>query len=305
MAYDAIVAASSNKRMKSPIASLLSRCVLLLTTLGANAFLPPYSSVRLPPQRTFPFLSVSKLVKPCTTLLRVATDPVESANKEANVEGEDDDFPMPWSQFQDYCLRDNLSKYVVSLSVDGKEGSKQQLYALWRTMMREVPELSGYDIDFLRDVHFQQLKRDNENATLTETPKVLPMLDDYNFESSGGLSGRVYGIPGVADGTNIVTTSIASILTVSQGYVQTEDGAATYELGTPHRDAYSLDDANTRVQEFSSQALNIASQGLSATPDEDPDTQLVRLGYITAVMLAGATAVDMLSHHLTLEVFWV
>jgi len=38
---------------------------------------------------------------------------------------------------------------------------------------------------------------------------------------------------------------------------------------------------------------------------KDPDGYLVKLGASTGLLLAGATAVNMLSHHLTVNVFWV
>ena len=38
---------------------------------------------------------------------------------------------------------------------------------------------------------------------------------------------------------------------------------------------------------------------------EDGDGMLLRLGALSGVLLAGATAINMLSHHLTVNVFWV
>ncbi len=37
----------------------------------------------------------------------------------------------------------------------------------------------------------------------------------------------------------------------------------------------------------------------------DTDEDLVRLGGLAAVVLSGALAVDLLSHHLTINMFWV
>ena len=39
--------------------------------------------------------------------------------------------------------------------------------------------------------------------------------------------------------------------------------------------------------------------------EENPDADLVRLGGLTAAVLAGAVAIDILSHHLTINMFWV
>jgi hypothetical protein len=234
----------------------------------------------------------------------VSKDEKEESSKELD---------MPYSKFQEWALRDNLPRYVVSIPV-GTPG-RQKLYALWRTMSREVTELSGYPVDVLQEMFTRQLKHKEDNdAALPVTPDVLPLLDEFEFESTGGLSGRVYGIPGVADGTKIETTVVKNVqFTVPKGYVQTEDGAVAYELGTPLRDFYSLDGtaSGTTMRDISS-SMAKAAAGLAkgvvvnAPPaDEDLDTMLVRLGVVTAVALGGATAVSMLSHHLTVNVFWV
>jgi len=298
---------------------LLIAITLVLTAITpANAFLPPYCFVRLPPQRTFPSLSVKEIIKP-TTLLRVSSAPqqtvtesIENEDKENKEEEKEEEFDMPFSKFQEWALRDNLPRYVVSIPV--QDGSQQQLCALWRTMMREVTELGGYPVEMLKEMHARQLKRKDGDATLSVTPSVLPLLDEFEFEASGGLSGHVYGIPGVADGTRIVTNEVKDVqLTVPKGYVQTKDGAVAYELGTPLRESYSLDAATNQVRDVSSKATNtaagLAKGAVSNVPvpvgEEDPDTMLVRIGFATAVVLAGATAVNMLSHHLTVNVFWV
>jgi hypothetical protein len=84
---------------------------------------------------------------------------------------------MPWSDLPAYALRDNLPKYKRVLP-----GKKPKSYALWRTMMQDVPELSGYPIEFLK----QKAATEEEQA-----PDVLPFLDNFYFEPSGGLSGQV------------------------------------------------------------------------------------------------------------------
>jgi hypothetical protein len=256
--------------------------------------------------------------------LFVSTSP--SANDVSKDEKEEslDELDMPYSKFQEWALRDNLPRYVVSIPV-GTPG-RNKLYALWRTMSREVTELSGYPINVLQEMYTRQLKHreDSDDATALPvvTPDVLPLLDEFEFESSGGLSGRVYGIPGVADGTKIETTVVKNVqFTVPRGYVQTEDGAVAYELGTPLRDFYSLQGISGggggggggTMREISTSmakaAAELAAKGVAVTApppaNEDADTMLVRLGVVTAVVLGGATAVSMLSHHLTVNVFWV
>jgi hypothetical protein len=48
-------------------------------------------------------------------------------------------------------------------------------------------------------------------------------------------------------------------------------------------------------------ALNLAG----SVSDKETRDMLTTLGATTAILLGGATAVNMLSHHLTVNVFWV
>eukprot|EP00521_Asterionellopsis_glacialis_P016327 CAMPEP_0195300776 /NCGR_PEP_ID=MMETSP0707-20130614/28107_1 /TAXON_ID=33640 /ORGANISM="Asterionellopsis glacialis, Strain CCMP134" /LENGTH=316 /DNA_ID=CAMNT_0040363561 /DNA_START=180 /DNA_END=1127 /DNA_ORIENTATION=+ len=231
---------------------------------------------------------------------------------------EDKNLDMPWTDFQEWALRDNLPKYLVSIPTK-KSGNKQELFALWRTMTREVTELSGYPIDFLQEMHGKYLLKklkeeeyDDDKVRVKVTPGMLPFLDEFEFATGGGVSGKAYGIPGIADGTKIETTGIKDVTaTVPKGYVRTEDGSIAYELGIPLRDFYSLDgtsgtkDALLNTGKSVTKTANgaLASSG-AGSYQEDPDAMLLRLGASTGILLAGATAVNMLSHHLTVNVFW-
>lgn len=94
---------------------------------------------------------------------------------------------MPWSDFHSYALRDNLPRYTRVLP-----GETPKTYALWRTMLQEVPELSGYPIEFLREKFTSREKDGSEdNSAVLKAPEVLPFLDSFYFEPSGGLSGQV------------------------------------------------------------------------------------------------------------------
>jgi len=99
---------------------------------------------------------------------------------------------LPWSEFHDWALRDNLPKYTRTLP-----GVTSKTYALWRTMLQDVPELSGYPIDFLQMKYAQPpLKREVNITTATAqaldvVPEKLAFLNNFYFEPSGGLSGQV------------------------------------------------------------------------------------------------------------------
>lgn len=214
---------------------------------------------------------------------------------------------MPWSDSQNSALHDNLSKYTVQIPLQAgeiKEGS--QVYGLWRTMLKEVPQLAGYPIDFLQEMHAEQIK--NNETLLEGTPGLLPYLDDYEFASAGGVSGKVYGIAGIADGTRIETSSVSNIeVTLPQGFVRTTDGSSAYEVGRPKREEFSTDGvAASSIAKGGELLKNVQNAGsLEPMTVEDSDGMLMRLGASTGILLAGATAVSMLSHHLTVNVFWV
>ena len=135
---------------------------------------------------------------------------------------------MPWSDAQEWALLENLPKYVIFV------GARR--YARWRTMSREVPELAGYPATFLRQMHRRgrSIAVEDEDRGAQGTLGLLPMIDDFEFLLEGGVVGRVYGLPGVADGSRIRTPSLVRAeQTVPLGYVTTNDD------GLPFSD-YSL-----------------------------------------------------------------
>ena len=223
---------------------------------------------------------------------------------------EDDKLSMPWSDVQDFALRDHLPRYTIMIPLNKKskkeDSSSTTVYALWRTMLKEIPELAGYPIDFLQDMHARQNKE--ENTKSNTTPGLLPYLDDYEFAAAGGVSGKIYGVPGLADGTRIETSAVSSIeVTLPKGFVRCVDGSAAYELGLPKREAFSASATASAGKKASGELLNTVNNVSSMVPQttEEADGMLLRLGASTAVLLAGATAINMLSHHMTVNVFWV
>mmetsp|Transcript_9770 Transcript_9770/g.13783 ORF Transcript_9770/g.13783 Transcript_9770/m.13783 type:complete len:313 (-) Transcript_9770:52-990(-) len=257
---------------------------------------------------------------PCSQSFRYLKAATTSSGSDFSLDQDDEStedkkLDMPWTDFQEWALRDNLPKYLVSIPT--KKSGKQELFALWRTMTREVTELSGYPIDFLQEMHGKYLLKakedDDDKVRVQVTPGMLPFLDEFEFATGGGVSGKAYGIPGIADGTKIETTGIKDVTaTVPKGYVRTEDGSIAYELGIPLRDFYSLDGTSGTKDALLNAGKSVAKTANGALANsgagsyqEDPDAMLLRLGASTGILLAGATAVNMLSHHLTVNVFWV
>lgn len=264
---------------------------------------------------------------------------------------------MPWSDFHEWALRDSLPKYTRVLP-----GATPKIYALWRTMLQDVPELSGYPINFLqRKCAKQPSKTENSSgniitsnatASMKAVPDVLPYLDNFCFVPSGGLSGQVsivaclmivfyseknyhpaeivhsspvdqvYGVAGLKDGTQIETSPVEQVeVTIPLGYVLTEDAEIAYELGAPLAETdgegdYSLDGMSRRAGKTAGSLSRSASDGMTTAvgkrgsvwnyeSEEDPNSLLIKLGASTGLLLAGATAINILSHHLTVNVFWV
>jgi hypothetical protein len=246
--------------------------------------------------------------------LKISQDQTSVEATAANskqAEEEEERFAMPWSDIQAWALRDNIAKYtiMIPLTRGGKETA--EVYALWRTMTNELTDVAGYPIDFLQDMYARQRKKDE--SPMQATPMLLPYLDEYDFTSAGGMSGRVYGVPGLADGTTIETSAVDNVqLTLVKGFIRTSDGSAAYELGRPQREEFtSFDEAKKgasgallrNLKNAGSQVAPLARE--AADSAEDADQMLVRLGASTGILLAGATAINMLSHHMTVNVFWV
>ena len=169
-------------------------------------------------------------------------------------------------------------------------------------------------------------------AATATAPGLLPLLDQFEFQSNGGVSGQIQGLKGIADGTTVQTSPLVHVqLTVPRGYVLTEDGSSAYELGVPvseDEDFYSLDNiakmnmnmgkniqdmdagdmagvVKAGVEGTGKLAGNIASAAITSAGDEETTRMLVNLGATTGILLGGAMAVNLLSHHLTVNMFWV
>ena len=243
-----------------------------------------------------------------------------------------DDFDMPWSTNQEWALQDKISKYTINIprlnnpTLKGG-GLNKTTFALWHTMTNEVTELMGYEIDYLQ-MKYSALLEDSEGGKLAP-PGVLPYIDDFEFRNNGGIKGRIYGLVGIESGTEIVTSPLKEVeLTLPRGFALTGDGSCAYELGTPKSERskvenFNRDSVNTALNSYSMDLSSMKEDGgrlLSDIGDKsgqvagnavkelgDPQTSqmVVNLAGTTAVVLGAATAMNMLSHHLTVNVFWV
>ena len=277
--------------------------------------------------------SASSAAESNVTSSTSSTAVAEPTIREDEDDQEDEEqLEMPWSNVQEWALQDNLAKFTVIIPPP-VTGGKARRYAMWRTLMREVPELAGYPVPFLLKMHQRSLKKKSTDSNTREegTPGVLPMVDDFEFISNGGISGRAYGLPGIADGTSIQSPSLISAeTTVPLGYVTTKGDANSenevgfsYELGNcASSSEYSLngtersaalaaarrlvlEGAVDTTRGAASVAKDMAVTGSGLLSDTETNRDLAYLGGATAMLLASATAVGMLSHHLTVNVFWV
>jgi hypothetical protein len=232
----------------------------------------------------------------------------------------------PWSDAQDWALKDNLPTYMFKIPRTLRKGSSSKItmatYALWRSLLQDVPELAGYPADVLQARYQMQqqeahIKTDSSDTNASEMIGILPFLQDYEFSAQGGVCGTVYGLEGVADGSRIETSAVANVQeTLPMGYVQTTDGSALFEMGRPMSSSgtSSETDASWKIlsgataasaQRLALDAAASSEKALVTGGVTDADGYLVRLGAVTGIMLAGATAINMISHHMTVNVFWV
>ena len=266
------------------------------------------------------------------------------------------DLDLPWGKRQSWALKDCVNKYLVEIpQLENGDDNSDCTYVMWRALTRENIELAGYDIEFLRLKYVDAMADDdNDNGNgngngadsntdapvkanmkaKAKAPGALPLLDNFEFQSNGGVSGKIQGLRGIADGTTVQTSPLVHVqLTIPRGYVLTEDGSAAYELGFPlSEERYSLDIAkmnvnvnvNMPMSSMSSVMSSIDGDELKKTlksgveetgkvasniavsvGDRETTSMLVNLGASTAILLGGATALNMLAHHLTVNVFWV
>lgn len=248
----------------------------------------------------------------------------------------------PWSEAQDWALRDNLPKYIVRIPSSSKNSEIEQssmkltTVALWRSLLQDVPELAGYPVPFLQAKYKEQQQHaaksneeKNKKPTIVEGPiAVLPFLQDYDFSAQGGVCGTVYGLEGVADGSRIETSAVHNVQeTLPLGYVQTsssdnssDSSSVAFEMGRPLAavgDGSKPDSSSqwrilsggvsaaASAQQLAKNGMQSGSKALVEGAPSDADGYLVRLGAVTGIVLAGATAFNMISHHMTVNVFWV
>ena len=229
---------------------------------------------------------------------------------------------FPWGNLQEWALRDKLKQYTITAPIDTAESQTLRSFILWRALTEDAPELAGYPIPFLVDRYMEICSADEVHSDARKASNdVLPYLDDFVFESNGGLSGRIYDMVGLAEGARIQTSPVVDVeRTLPKGFVQTADGRSIYEVGKPA----SADILTNRMKEFDGvgrtsklieQALEQASP-TRQTKDSFPslneqkdssllDREVVNLAGLTTVVIAGAMAAESLSHHLTVNVFWV
>ncbi|GKY95902.1 hypothetical protein MPSEU_000550800 [Mayamaea pseudoterrestris] len=232
----------------------------------------------------------------------------------------------PWSSAAHQALTDNVPKYSFSLMLPEESDATPITVTLWRTMSQNTVELAGYPLDFLAQQYARAVQDETESAAIDQvlpaySTTVLPYLDNFYFTQGGGMRGNVYGLPGVAPGTLLETSRLVNVArTLPHGYVVAakDDGlqdVIAYELGKPQSEAGRVSAGSRQADEpslFSLSGLTskLPSALAAATTDKqttpallDPD--LMNLGGLTVALLGGAVALETLSHHLTINVFWV
>jgi len=215
---------------------------------------------------------------------------------------------LPWNDSQQWALRDKLSRFSVQIPVE----NDMRLYVLWRNLVQDTPELQGYPLSFLVE-RLQEMKEELPVGLQRAEKQILPYLDHFLFENSGGLTGNVYGVEGVAEGTRIQTTPVGDVeVTVPKGFVRA--GSIIYELGQPQTVSLATNGSSQYGKDWQRNGKELAASMLASKSDLAStsqqsdgalDPEIINLAGLTAIVLAGATAAETLSHHLTVNIFWV
>jgi hypothetical protein len=108
---------------------------------------------------------------------------------------------MVWSEWQDWALCDNLPKYLITIpppdvtmmttaAADDNDHvahqrPKTRQYALWRNMLRDVPELSGYNVAFVRHMYSKQ--RMAKPTTQQPLPSVIIISSSRQFQDGASV----------------------------------------------------------------------------------------------------------------------
>ena len=169
------------------------------------------------------------------------------------------------------------------------------------------------------------------------------MVDDFEFASNGGIVGlpgvadgtRIQTPPLISVEMTVPLGYVTSQEASTEGNNSSDGGGGvgfSYELGTcASSSVYSLDGTERsaallsarrlvlegvvgssgsrsmkwRQQQLTEVARDMVVTGSGLLSDTEANRDLIYLGGATAMLLASATAVGMLSHHLTVNVFWV
>merc|ERR1711933_634669 len=125
---------------------------------------------------SFSLQSKNSMVTKEALLISSSTNEMNNfVNSQQDVKNCDTIEAIPWSEFQEWALKDNLPRYMVNIA------NNDATFALWRTMCNEVTELGGYDISFLRQKMYVMQASTSDDKVL-EVPNVLPLLDQFKFE---------------------------------------------------------------------------------------------------------------------------
>jgi hypothetical protein len=305
----------------------LNTCIASRRSFAFNYLSPKHQAFSLPRMVHSRQSTTSTLYETTFPDYSSPSSPKQQNSSWNTVQKESQSQPLPWGPKQEWALRDNISKYTVyllpSVSIEQEEDELSQRstkpqqsstlvsIVLWRSLLREVTELSGYDISTVKSrYHLLTTTSKMDFPPPIQSDILLPFLDQYEFQIHGGVSGLVYGMPGVLDGTRIETSSlIQPEYTLPQGFIQTQNEYVAYELGLP------WGQTNTAGDRIQRQVVSLASGVLEKRVGDSTDlvtqttstiSSWVQPLTITFLALTGSTALlNVLSHHLTVNVFWV
>lgn len=244
-----------------------------------------------------------------------------------NDDDDNDMLTLPWSDMQEWALKDNISKYTITIptknvNVNNNDNNNYS-FILWNTMINEVTELHGYSISYLstklKYINTNTDTNMNQNMDMDMNMASVPYMTNYEFVTNGGIKGEVYNKEGIADGSIIITNPLMNVRnTLPNGYVQTISNNDNDTIGIIYELGYALSNNNGKQQQqqqYSSmmlQSLSNVNNNIMTTATTNANTEnndifdLVKnVGGVTAIALGSGIVYNLLTHHLTVNVFWV
>jgi len=214
--------------------------------------------------------------------------------------------PALYTPTQSEAVRSVVGYYTVPAAQrDEVGGTSTPVVVRWHAMSRECPELLGIPPSSVREIFLR-----SGAPGASDVPPVRPLIDSYEFLPGDRIAGTCYGLRGVADGSGVTTPPLTALgRSAGLGFLAYEDEdtgeAVVYELGRAAEKIASTAGEGGGGTLAAETAWDVTKGAAETVLAVGEGLDLVKLGGLAAMVLGGSTALSMIGHHLTVNVFWV